>query len=190
MAGLKERLGKLASPGTMLGMLALCVALSGTALAAATIGSSDVINNSLRGVDVKNKSLTKKDFRGSVRGPRGLQGPRGATGPAGADGSSVAYAHVTMSGANPVLDAARSKNITAVTRTVQNDDGFFCVNTSVPIDVAVPAADNNGALESAIVAQPGYAPGDATCADGSEVVIVLKRVGVGLVNVPFTVTFD
>ena len=84
MAGLKERLGRLASPGTMLGMLALCVALSGTALAAATIGSSDVINNSLRGIDVKDKSLTKRDFRGSVRGPRGLRGPRGATGAAGA----------------------------------------------------------------------------------------------------------
>ena len=84
MAGLKERLGKLASPGTMLGLLALCVALSGTALAAAPIGSSDVINNSLRGIDVKNKSLTKRDFRGSVRGPRGPRGLRGATGAAGA----------------------------------------------------------------------------------------------------------
>jgi hypothetical protein len=187
MAGLKERLGKLASPGTMLGMLALCVALSGTALAAATIGSSDVKNNSLRGIDVKNKSLTKRDFRGSVRGPRGLRGP---TGPTGAAGSSVAYAHVTFNGVNPVLDADRSKNITAVTRTVSNDDGFVCVNTSVPIDVAVTSADNNGALESAIVAQPGYNPGTGSCADNSEVVIALKRVGVGLVNAPFSVTFD
>ena len=84
MSGFKSRLGRLASPGPMLGLLALCVALSGTALAHGLINSADVVNNSLKGIDVKNKSLTKKDFRGSVRGPRGLRGPRGATGAAGA----------------------------------------------------------------------------------------------------------
>ena len=84
MAGIRHRLGRLASPGTMLGLIALCVALSGTALAHGLITSGDVVNNSLRGIDVKDKSLTKKDFRGSVRGPRGPRGLTGATGAAGA----------------------------------------------------------------------------------------------------------
>ena len=44
MAGMKERLGRLASPGTVLGLIALCVALSGSALAAALIDSADVKN--------------------------------------------------------------------------------------------------------------------------------------------------
>jgi hypothetical protein len=69
----------------------IAVGVGGTAVAGALIDSSDVKNNSLKGIDVKNKSLTKKDFRGSVRGPRGPVGPagaRGATGPAGATGPS------------------------------------------------------------------------------------------------------
>src|SRR5687767_11627585 len=41
--------------------LALFMATSGTAYAAGTIGSRDVINNSLKGVDVKNQTLTGDD---------------------------------------------------------------------------------------------------------------------------------
>ena len=45
----------------------------------------DVRNNSLTGTNVTNKSLTPKDFTGSVRGP-GPPGPLGATGAKGDDG--------------------------------------------------------------------------------------------------------
>ncbi len=88
MAGLRKRLGGLASPGTVLGIVALCVSLTGTAFAAGLIGSADVRNNSLRGIDIKNKSLTKQDFRGAVRGARGPQGLTGPTGSAGATGAT------------------------------------------------------------------------------------------------------
>jgi hypothetical protein len=50
------------------------------------IGSPQVRDNSIRGKDVKNKSLTKRDFRGSLRGPRGFQGPPGPQGPQGPQG--------------------------------------------------------------------------------------------------------
>src|SRR5215210_3954019 len=66
----------------------ISVAAGGTAVAGALIDSGDVKNNSLKGIDVKNKSLTKKDFRGSVRGPAGSQGPTGARGATGATGPS------------------------------------------------------------------------------------------------------
>jgi hypothetical protein len=69
-------------------MLALFVALTGTAVAttSALITGKQIKNSSITGADVKNKSLTSKDFKGSLRGPRGLRGLTGATGATGATG--------------------------------------------------------------------------------------------------------
>lgn len=66
----------------LFGLLAVLL-MAGTAGAAALIDSGDVVNGSLTGKDVKNRSLTKFDFRGSVRGPRGFTGPQGIQGPPG-----------------------------------------------------------------------------------------------------------
>jgi hypothetical protein len=76
------------SPALIVAMLALFVALTGTAVAttSALIGSAQIRNNSITGLDVKNRSLRPIDFRGSVRGPRGLRGLTGATGAPGAKG--------------------------------------------------------------------------------------------------------
>jgi hypothetical protein len=73
-------------------MLALFVALTGTAVAttSALITGKQIKNSSITGADVKNKSLTPRDFRGSVRGPRGLRGATGATGATGAAGAAGA----------------------------------------------------------------------------------------------------
>src|SRR6478736_3104803 len=60
----------------------------GGALHCPTFNGTDIINGSLTGTDVKDHSLTPKDFKGSVRGPRGKTGPRGAAGPAGAQGAA------------------------------------------------------------------------------------------------------
>ena len=79
-------MSKRLTPGVVLGIVALVVAMTGSAVGAAFITGSDVKNNSLTGKDVKNKSLTKKDFKGSVRGPRGLPGAPGAPGATGATG--------------------------------------------------------------------------------------------------------
>jgi hypothetical protein len=84
----------------------IAVAAGGTAVAGSLIDSGDVKNNSLKGIDVKNKSLTKKDFRGSVRGPAGAQGPTGArgttgpTGPSGAPAGAVVARSVTFDAAS------------------------------------------------------------------------------------------
>ncbi|HKG36540.1 MAG TPA: hypothetical protein VKA89_08895 [Solirubrobacterales bacterium] len=92
-------------PSTAISVLALCLALAGTAIAANTIGSRDVRNNSLTGKDIRNKSLTKKDFKGSVRGPRGPQGATGPTGPAGTSAVTNVVVRLgtaaSFSGANP-----------------------------------------------------------------------------------------
>jgi hypothetical protein len=76
------------SPAMVVAMLALFVALTGTAVAttSALITGNQIRNSSITGLDVKNKSLTPRDFRGSVRGPRGLRGLTGATGAKGDKG--------------------------------------------------------------------------------------------------------
>jgi hypothetical protein len=76
------------SPGLVVAMVALFVALSGTAVATTSmlITGKQVKNGSLTGADVKNRSLTPRDFRGSVRGPQGLPGPAGPQGPQGPQG--------------------------------------------------------------------------------------------------------
>lgn len=80
------------SPAVIVAMLALFVALTGTAVAttSAVITGKQIKNNSITGADVRNKSLTPKDFRGSVRGPRGLRGLAGPTGATGAQGAQGA----------------------------------------------------------------------------------------------------
>ena len=90
------------SPALIVAMLALFVALTGTAVAttSALIGSAQIRNNSITGLDVKNKSLRPIDFRGSVRGPRGLRGLPGATGATGRDRRDRAT-RATRTGRNP-----------------------------------------------------------------------------------------
>jgi hypothetical protein len=82
------------SPALVVAMLALLVSTAGPAIAnhggrhgpAGLVNALDVADGSLTGKDIKNKSLTPADFRGSVRGPRGARGPAGATGPQGPGG--------------------------------------------------------------------------------------------------------
>lgn len=75
------------SPAMVVAMLALLVALGGTATAAGVlITGKQVKDGSLTGLDVKDKSLRAKDFEGSVRGGLGPQGPAGPPGPRGETG--------------------------------------------------------------------------------------------------------
>ena len=136
-------------------MLALFVALSGTAVAttSALITGRQIKNGSITGLDVKNKSLTPRDFRGSVRGPRGLrgltgpagtQGAPGAAGASGAPGSAVAYARVNADG---TVDEANSKNV-ADANVTHPDAGIYCF---IGLAFAVHAVS---------VASDDYGPGD------------------------------
>lgn len=67
-------------------MLALFVALTGTAVAttSALITGKQIKNSSITGADIKNKSVGIADLATKARGARG---PRGAAGPAGAQGA-------------------------------------------------------------------------------------------------------
>ena len=78
------------SPAMVIALIALFVALGGTGYAAATgsIDSREIKNSSIQGTDVKDKSLTAKDFQGSIRGPAGRDGATGATGAPGLAGAT------------------------------------------------------------------------------------------------------
>ena len=77
------------SPAMVVAMLALFVALTGTAVAttSALITGNQIKNSSITGADIKNKSLRPIDFKGSVRGARGAVGPAGPQGPLGPQGA-------------------------------------------------------------------------------------------------------
>ena len=75
-------------------LLALVVACSGTAVAAAslaanTVGTPQLKNNAVTSAKVKNGTLKKTDFKPGtlLQGPAGPAGPQGASGPAGPDGA-------------------------------------------------------------------------------------------------------
>jgi hypothetical protein len=83
---------KLPSPSMFVSVAALVVAASGTSYAAATIGSADIRNDSIRSVDVQNESLLSRDVRdGALRArdfapgqlPKGAKGDQGDQGAAG-----------------------------------------------------------------------------------------------------------
>jgi hypothetical protein len=56
------------SPALVVSLIALFVSLGGVGYAAATIGSSQIKNNSVQSKDVKNSSLTGKDIKNSSLG--------------------------------------------------------------------------------------------------------------------------
>jgi hypothetical protein len=76
------------SPASVIALIALFVALAGTATAGsvALITGAQIKNGSITGADVKKKSLTAAHVRGAVRGARGTSGPSGPAGPPGVAG--------------------------------------------------------------------------------------------------------
>lgn len=104
------------SPSLIVALVALFVALGGTAYAASSlpknsVGAKQLKKNAVTSAKIKNGSVTKKKIskatiaalKGS-RGPQGLQGqqgPQGAQGPAGPGGSILAFDANATAGPTP-----------------------------------------------------------------------------------------
>ena len=186
-------------------MLALFVALTGTAVAttSALITGNQIKNSSITGLDVKNKSLTPKDFRGSVRGPRGLrglagpqgsqgsqgaQGAQGAQGVQGPAGTALAYANI-QGGGTIETDAPPAKNL-ANANVTHPATGVYClVNLGFTAASAVVAASNFfGAPASiATVAVDGRATPILDGCPGGRVRIRTFDAAGALADAPFTI---
>ena len=89
----KKRRFRTPSPATALSVVALFVSLGGVSYAAATIGSSQIKNNSVASKDIKNKTISTKDIsskaRKALKGAKGPAGAAGKVGPAGPAGRSA-----------------------------------------------------------------------------------------------------
>jgi hypothetical protein len=108
-------------------LLALFLALGGTAYAASTaligpntVASPQVVNGSLKARDLSAKA------RKALKGNRGLRGPVGAKGVAG---TARAFAVVAADG---TVNATLSKNVTVN----KNGAGTYCISLAAGIDPA------------------------------------------------------
>jgi hypothetical protein len=119
-------------PGTVVAVIALLVAMTGSAVAGSAITGKKIKDSSITGKDIKSNTITGDDVNEGTlelpKGEQGPQGPQGPAGPAGAPGASAAksYAEVDADGN---LIAARSKGIESATRT---GTGAYRVFPTVP----------------------------------------------------------
>jgi hypothetical protein len=159
-------------PGTILGIIALIVALSGSVYAA-----SSLPNGSVTGAKIKNGSIglndlstaAKKALRGAA-GPAGAVGATGAAGAAGAPGTARAFGFVSSAG---ILNPARSKNLTVTKVTDLGQPGTYCVTptaaggvtpaSAMPV-VTADFTDGNGLDPLAQLNTSGTASG--SCPNG------------------------
>jgi hypothetical protein len=96
-----------------IGLLALCIALSGTAYAATlprnSVGAAQLKKNAVTSPKVKPGSLLVSDFKGSQRanlvGPQGARGPQGERGPQGISGAAGATNVTVRFGASAPRDS-------------------------------------------------------------------------------------
>lgn len=202
-----------------IGLLALCIALTGTAYAATlpknsvgskqlktnAVTSKKIKNGAVNSNKVKNGSLLSKDFKSGQlpAGPRGPQGPQGvpgaagAAGPAGAPGSALAFAHVNADG---TIDAANSENVVHCCGSPFRQDpgagvGITCLKVTAsraPRNV-VATIDNLGfgspGATVGVYLFPGFT--DYDCGPGTTAIVTTTDVGTNaLEDKPFYVVFN
>lgn len=138
------------SPALVISCIALFVALSGVAYAAAlpknSVGTRQIKTNGVSSSEIKAKAVSTSEIKDASIQPSDLSAAAkvsGPTGPAGPAGTARAYAQVD-SGANAFV-AARTKGFTAYSRP---STGTYCLTLD-------PALGINP-LEVAAVASPEY----------------------------------
>jgi hypothetical protein len=119
---------------TMRVVAGICAALlllgAAGATASTLISGKQIKDGTVTGTDVKNKSLTRADFKGSVRGPAGRRGPAGPQGPTGARGPAGATGPAGPPGHTPTITLR-----TVDGPSVEVPDG----SNSVEADVSCPS---------------------------------------------------
>jgi hypothetical protein len=123
----------------LVAVVALVSSLTGVAVGATLIDSSDIKDGSITKKDlhknavntkkVENKTLKANDFapgelKDGVQGIEGLQGPKGDKGAPGADGADGADATALWAVIGDDGTTARGSHVTSSTR---NNDGFYTV---------------------------------------------------------------
>jgi len=127
----------------VVGTLALVVATSGTAYAAASIDSGDIVDNSVRSRDVRDGTLRLNDISDTAEARlRGLTGPRGPQGEPGTP-QALGYGFVLFDG-----ELSSSRNVASVTRP---EAGIYCITASPGIEVSNLQASTATPAEAVLV---------------------------------------
>jgi hypothetical protein len=185
---------------TVVAYLALFIALGGTGYAASKIGSAQITNNSIKSVDVKNRSLLAKDFKAGqlpagapgqqglpgAKGDKGDPGTNGTNGTNGIDATARGYAWVTASG---VLPAGRSKGVIAVNKAAA---GVYCFDLDFTPVVAVASAFSNNNATATVTTDADNGTGDGTCATAlfPHDAVVVTRGSNDATSTPADITFS
>ena len=158
------------SPAMVIALIALFISLGGVSygLAAGSIGSREIENESLRGKDIRNGSLGGADIRNGgltqrdlgrgvlagMQGPPGVQGrpgPQGAKGDSGAPGPGARWALVQPNG----TIVAQSGGISTVPTTSGGTYVLeFGSSVAGKLVLASPGLAGDIALRGTVVAGP------------------------------------
>jgi hypothetical protein len=185
--------------------LALIVALGGTAYAANTVRSSDIVNGQVKSVDigskqvknadlgsnsvtsakVKDGSLLKQDFGANQlpAGPQGPAGPAGPAGPQGPVGPSTGAASGVLSGSYPAPGFAANvdKLVPVATVYVTSAGAVASEAHRAPVTGTPTAAKGGTGIYD--ITLPGaaffFSDDTANCiaADGSANIVSLNSIG-------------
>lgn len=98
------------SPALVIACIALFMAMGGAGYAAATIGSKQIRNNSIRGKDVRNHTLSSRDVKGNSLGGRAIAETK-----LGPVNSAQGLTYWAVIGTNGV--PARSRGVLSASRT-------------------------------------------------------------------------
>jgi hypothetical protein len=180
------------SPSMSVAMLALVVAMGGTA------GATGVLNNDAHpSAHVAKKSKRgprgPRGFKGpqglqGIQGPQGPQGAQGGQGAPGAAGSALAYALVPAAGG---VDPGNSKNVAAgnVTKPAQTN-GIYCITgiSPTPHNAVATAGLKGSAL--LIFVENLQGGSSAACPGGTQFEVITANGNATGVDNDFMISFN
>jgi hypothetical protein len=176
------------SPAMVVALIALLVALSGSAVAVQhfVISSKGQISPK-----VLKQLKGKRGLRGLAR-PRGLQGLQGPPGAPGANGTALAYAHVLSNGTVDGPQALNVANANVVKPALST--GFYCFanlsftphNAVVTLEEPFPVGETLG-LAARVIIGPGVPFG---CPAGTQTLVTIRKDAGGVEDHGFYILFN
>jgi hypothetical protein len=142
------------SAAVIISSIALFAGLGGVGYAASTIGSPQIKNNSVQGLDIKDGTIKSADIakgtRNGLKGQKGDDGQPGVKGDKGDPGAPGAPGAPGLSGLERVVDNTATDSISPKTITLTCPAGKKVVGTGFDISGAVAGAGINQSKEATV----------------------------------------
>lgn len=179
------------SPSMVVSLIALFVALSGSAVAATLVTSRQIKNGTIQLKDIS--ASARKALRGKTgpKGDTGATGLTGATGASGAAGTAVGYATVAGDGSVSLALNVATANVTKPASST----GFYCFsglaftphNAQVTLGEPFPSGETLGLAPRVKVGTPDAGFG---CPAGTQALVTIRKDAGGLEDHPFSILFN